>query len=211
MARYIGPKEKIERRIGEKLFLKGERSHSQKSAMTKKPYPPGVHGRSRSRKPSEFALQLKSKQKIRNIYRLLEKQFKNYIKASITSKGKPYDTILYKLEYRLDNVVFRSGFAQSRDQARQLVSHGHITVNKRKVNIPSYNTKIGDEIGIRERSKKTTYFSSLMPVWLKSYEAPNWIELDKTKIYSKIKGRPLLKESGIKIDDLQAIIEFYSR
>ncbi len=118
MARYTGPKEKIERRIGEKLFLKGDRSHSQKSAMVKKPYPPGMHGRKRGKKLSEYGLQLKSKQKVKNIYRLLEKQFKNYIKSTLASKKEPYEAILNKLERRLDNVVFRSGFAQSRDQTR---------------------------------------------------------------------------------------------
>jgi small subunit ribosomal protein S4 len=211
LARYIGPKEKIERRIGERLFLKGERSHSQKSAMVKKPYPPGIHGRAKSKKPSEFSMQLRSKQKVRNIYRLMENQFKNYIKASLTSKDKPYDEILNRLEYRLDNVVFRCGLAQSRDQARQLVSHGHILVNKKRVNIPSYNTQIGDEISVREGSKKTKYFSSHVDTWLKSYESPNWIELNKTDPSAKIKGQPMLKESGIEIDDLQSIIEFYSR
>ena len=159
-ARYTGPKEKIERRLGEKLFLKGERSHSQKSALVKKPYPPGIHGRKRSKKPSEFGLQLKSKQKVKNIYRLLEKQFKNSIKSALTSKKEPYEAILNKLEHRLDNVVFISGFAQSRDQARQVVSHGHITVSGRKINIPSYEVSSGDIIGIRERSKKTVYFNN---------------------------------------------------
>src|SRR3989344_7630370 len=119
-ARYTGPREKIERRLGEKLFLKGERSHSQKSAMVKKPYPPGIHGNKRASKPSEFALQLRSKQKVKNIYRLLEKQFKAYIKSALSTKKEPYESILNKLEHRLDNFVFRSGFAQSRDQARQI-------------------------------------------------------------------------------------------
>ena len=211
MARYTGPREKIERHLGEKLFLKGERSHSQKSAMTKKPYPPGIHGRSRGRKPSEFGLQLKSKQKVKNIYRLLEKQFKNYIKSALDSKKEPYNTILNKLEHRLDNIVFRSGFAQSRDQARQIVSHGHITVNGKKVDIPSYEVSSGDVIGVREGSMKSPYFSSLMPQWFKGYEAPNWIEVDKNKITATVKGNPVLEESGIRGDDLQSIIEFYSR
>lgn len=211
MARYTGPREKIERRLGEKLFLKGERSHSQKSAMVKKPYPPGIHGRSRGRKPSEYGLQLKSKQKVKNVYRLLEKQFKNYIKSSVASKKEPYEMILNKLEHRLDNFVFRSGFAQSRDQARQLVSHGHITVNGKKVNIPSYNVSIGDVIGVREGSKSSPYFTNLMPQWLKGYEAPAWIELDKGKVTATAKGSPILEESGIRSEDLQSIIEFYSR
>src|SRR3989344_4933595 len=178
MARYTGPREKIERRLGEKLFLKGERSHSPKSAMVKKPYPPGIHGSKRASKPSEFALQLRSKQKIKNIYRLLEKQFKNYIKASLATKKEPYEAILNKLEHRLDNIVFRGGFAQSRDQARQLVSHGHITVNGKRVNIPSYEVKSGETISIREASKNLPYFANLMPQWFKGYEAPAWVEID---------------------------------
>lgn len=211
MARYTGPREKIERRIGEKLFLKGERSHSQKSAMVKKPYPPGIHGKSRGKKPSEYGLQLKSKQKVKNIYRLLEKQFKNYIKASLASKNEPYELILRALEHRLDNIVFRSGFAQSRDQARQLVNHGHVTVNNKRVGIPSYQVKIGDEISIREGSRKSVYFTALMPQWLKAYEAPRWIALDKEKLAAQVKGQPLIEESGVSPDDLQSIIEFYSR
>jgi len=211
MARYTGPKEKIERRLGEKLFLKGERSHSQKSAMVKKPYPPGIHGRNKSKKPSEYGLQLKSKQKVKNTYRLLEKQFKNYVKMSVSSKKNPSEMMLNKLERRLDNIVFRSGFAQSRDQARQLVNHGHITVNGKRVGIPSYEVLIGDEIGIREASKGLQFFSNLMPQWFKSYEPVSWIELNKDATTAKMKSHPVLVESGIRIEDLQSIIEFYSR
>lgn len=211
MARYTGPREKIERRLGEKLYLKGERSYSQKSAMTKKPYPPGMHGQKGSRKASEFAQQLKSKQKVRNIYRLMEKQFKNYIKEAIGSKKEPYEFILKELEGRLDNVVFRMGFGQSRDQAKQLVNHGHILVNGRRVTIPSAQVKIGDEIKVREGSLKSPFFTNLMPVWLKNYTAPAWISLDKDKMTAKIKGQPTMTESGINVVDLQAIIEFYSR
>jgi len=211
MARYTGPREKIERRLGEKLFLKGERSHSQKSALVRKPYPPGLHGQKRSGKPSEYAFQLRSKQKVKNIYRLLEKQFKGYIKSSLASKKEPYESILNKLELRLDNVVFRSGFAQSRDQAKQLVSHGHILVNSKKVSIPSCQVSIGDTIGIREGSRKSPYFSLLMPQWFKGHESPNWIELDKDKFTAKLKAHPTLEGSGLRLEDLQSIIEFYSR
>lgn len=211
MARYTGPREKIERRIGEKLFLKGERSHSQKSAMVKKPYPPGIHGKKRGRKPSEYGLQLKSKQKVKNIYRLLEKQFKNYIKFAIHSKKNPSEVILNKLEHRLDNLVFRSGFAQSRDQARQLVNHGHILVNGKRITIPSYEVAIGDELSIREASKRLPYFSNLMPQWFKSHESASWIEVNKENNSSKLKANPVLEESGIRAEDLQSIIEFYSR
>ncbi len=211
MARYTGPREKIERRLGEKLYLKGERSYSQKSAMTKKPYPPGMHGQKGSRKASEFSQQLKSKQKVKNIYRLLEKQFKNYIKKAINSKKEPYEFIMKKFENRLDNVVFRMGFGQSRDQARQLVNHGHILVNGTRVTIPSFEVKIGDELAIREGSLKSPFFMNLMPIWLKKYDAPAWVGLDKEKLTAKIKGQPTLLESGINVGDLQAIIEFYSR
>lgn len=179
--------------------------------MVKRPYPPGMHGQSRGRKPSEFALQLKSKQKVKNIYRLLEKQFKNYIKSAVASRKEPYTAILNKLEYRLDNIVYRSGFAQSRDQARQLVNHGHITVNGKRASIPSYQVSLGDEIGIREASRTSPYFSNLMPQWFKGYEAPSWIEINKEKMTAKVKNHPVLEESGVRTEDLQSIIEFYSR
>jgi small subunit ribosomal protein S4 len=211
MARYTGPRERIERRIGEKLFLKGERSHSPKSAMTRKPYPPGMHGQRRAGKPSEYSQQLKSKQKIKNVYRLLEKQFKAYIKASTASKQDPYVAILNALEGRLDNVVYRMGFAQSRDQARQLVNHGHILVNDRKVDIASARVKKGDVIKVREGSKRSPYFTTSMPAWFKNHEAPEWIGLDKDSVSAKIKGDPTLESSGIRTEDLQSIIEFYSR
>lgn len=211
MARYRGPKEKIERRLGERLYLKGERSFSPKSAMVKKPYPPGMHGHNRARKPSEYALQLKAKQKVKNIYRLLEKQFKNYIKSALASREDPYTKILHILERRLDNAVFRMGLAQSRDQAKQLVGHGHILVNGRKVSTPSCQIKKDDVISVREGSQRSPFFSTLAPQWFQKYEAPAWLEVDKVKMTARIKGFPTLEESGLKPDDLQAIIEFYSR
>lgn len=211
MARYLGPREKIERRIGEKLYLKGERSYSPKSATVKKPYPPGLHGKKGTRKSSEYGQQLKAKQKVKNVYRLLEKQFKAYIKSAVASKNDPYALILKKLESRLDNIVFRTGIAQSRDQARQIVGHGHFTVNGKKINIPSYETKMGDVVAVKENSKKASLFSTLVPQWLKKYDAPAWIVLDKEKMSAKINSLPSLIESGIQPKDLQAIIEFYSR
>lgn len=211
MARYTGPKEKIERRLGEKLFLKGERSYSPKSAMVKKPYPPGMHGQKGSRKPSEFALQLRSKQKIRNVYRMLEKQFKSYIKETVEAKEEPYVGIIKRLETRLDNVVFRIGLGQSRDQAKQIVSHGHILLNDKKAKIPSCHVKIGDTIKIREGSTKSPYFTSLVPQWIKKYDPPSWMEVDKDKLTAKITGMPSLADSGVQANDLQAIIEYYSR
>lgn len=210
MARYTGPKEKIERRIGEKLFLKGERSYSQKSAMIRRPYPPGVHGRT-PRRISEYGSQLLSKQKIRNIYRILEKQFKNYVKEALRSKGESGTVLLRKLENRLDNVVFRLGFSQARDTARQLVTHGHFLVNGKPLNIPSYQVRIGDVIKVKPSSLKNSYFSSFLPQFLKKYKVPDWLELDKEKLEGKIKRLPTLEDSGINPKDIQAIIEFYSR
>src|SRR3989344_3376123 len=206
MARYLGPKEKIERRIGERISIKGERSVNGKTAITKKPYPPGMHGHTPSRKLSEYGIQLKSKQKVKNMYRLLEKQFKGYIKSAVASKKEPYGMILNSLEYRLDNVVYRMGLGQSRDQARQLVNHGHILVNGRRAGIPSAKVSIGDEISVREGSKKSTFFQNLVPQWLPKYEAPSWLQVDKDSMIAIIKGQRTLEEIGVQVKDLQAII-----
>ncbi len=210
MGRYRGPRGKIERRLGENLFLKGERSHSPKAAIAKRPYPPGVHTKPGRGKVSEFGLQLRSKQKVRNTYRLMEKQLKRTVKTALEEKGGQ-DGIVEAVESRLDNAVFRAGFAQSRDQARQIVNHGHILVNGKKVGIPSRTIKLGDVLSIREGSKKSPYFSALMPVWLKNHEAQKWIEVNKNAMTAKIVGKPDSRESGIKIEDIQAIVEFYSR
>lgn len=211
MARYTGPKEKIERRLGARLSLKGERSLSPKSGAVKRPYPPGVHGKSFKRKLSEFGSQLKSKQKIRNTYRLLERQFKNDIKEAMKSKKETGAAIVITLETRLDNAVYRSGLAQSRDQARQVVNHGHILVNGRKVGIPSYRIKKGDQISVREGSLKNSFFSNLAPQWIQKYVPPLWIELDKNALNFKIKSIPEVADSGLDLNDIQSIIEFYSR
>lgn len=211
MARYTGPKEKIERRLGTKLFLKGERSYSPKSATVKRMYPPGQHGKRFRSRQSEFGAQLQSKQKVRQTYRMLERQFKNWVKQAIESKDETGGHLVKRLERRLDNVVFRSGIAQSRDQARQLVNHGHILVNGKKITIPSYEVRTGDEIKIREGSMKSTFFSTLMPQWIKKYQAPAWIELNSDSYAAKVKGVPTLNESGLEAKDIQSIIEFYSR
>lgn len=191
--------------------MKGERSRSAKSALVRRPYPPGIHGQKRTGKMSEFGMQMRSKQKIKNTYRMLEKQFKNSVKAALELKKDPYNAILETLETRLDNIVFRIGFAQSRDQARQIVNHGHILVNGKRVSIPSYHVSIGDEISIREASKKSPYFTTIINNWFGSYEAPAWLGANKEKMTAKIKGHPTMEESGIQTTDLQAIIEFYSR
>lgn len=212
MGRYLGPKEKIERRLGERLGLKGERSDTPKHALTRRPYGPGQHGPTRrGGRPSEYANQLRSKQKVRNTYRMMEKQFKSSVKRAIATQGSPYDAIVKVLELRLDNAVFRMGFSQTRDQARQLVNHGHITVNSKKVSIPSAKVRVGDVIGIREVSKSRTYFSSIMPVWFAKHESPGWLNVDKEKGTATVMAVPTPDDSGLQAPDIQAIIEFYSR
>ncbi len=211
MARYIGPKEKLERRIGTKLFLKGERSYSPKSAMVKKPYPPGMHGKKRFRRFSEYGSQLQKKQKVKYIYRMLERQFKSFVKKAIKSKVNTSNLLAQLLESRLDNTVYRIGMAQSRDQAKQLVNHGHILVNKFKITIPSYKVKKGDLIEIREGSKKSHFFSSFVPQWISKNKPPGWIKVDIANQKAEITGIPTIEESGLENSDLQSIIEFYSR
>ena len=211
MGRYIGPKEKIERRLGSKLFLKGERSLSPKSATVKRMYPPGMHGKTFQRRLSEFGQQLQAKQKIRQTYRLMETQFKNWAKEAIRSKHETGETLVRKLEQRLDNVVFRAGLAQSRDQARQIVNHGHILVNGKKNNIPSCQVKVGDILKIREGSSKSPYFSVSIQQWIKKYEPPKWLELDKDTLTVKIAGIPTMLDSGLEAKDIRSLIEFYSR
>lgn len=214
MARYLGPREKIERRLGERLGLKGERSNSPKSALVKRPYPPGQHGSGRRpRKLSEYGTQLRSKQKVRQMYRLMEKPFKAYVKKALenTKKESPYAAVVTALETRLDNVVFRMGLAQSRDQAHQLVSHGHITLNGKRAKTSSIAIHVGDVIGIREHSKASTYFTTLMPRWFAQYTPPDWLTVDKTALTATVTSTPTAESSGVQTTDLQAIIEYYSR
>lgn len=211
MARYTGPKEKIERRLGARIFLKGERSNSPKSAMVRKPYPPGMHGKSVFRKTSEYGLQLNAKQKVRNAYRIMEKQFKRYVKEAMGSRKETKELLVHSLEQRLDNIVYKMGLAQSRDQARQLVNHGHILVNGVKTNIPSFQTKKGDTVSIREGSKKTGYFTTVIQGWFSKYEAPDWLKLNKENFSATIERVPDIQDSGLEVKDLQLIIEFYSR
>lgn len=211
MARYLGPREKIERRLGAKLFLKGERSFSPKSATVKRMYAPGVHGKKFARKSSEFGQQLRSKQKVRNMYRMLEKQFKNWVKNAMRSKEETGEALVRRLEHRLDNTVYRAGLAQSRDQARQVVNHGHIFVNGRRVSIPSYEVRKGDSIKVREGSLKSKYFTSVISQSIKKHEAPQWLKVDGEHFSATVEGVPAFVDSGIEANDLQSLIEYYSR
>lgn len=197
------------RRVGQKLFLKGERCFSQKCAMIRRPYLPGLHGKARKRGISEYGQQLIEKQKVRHTYGISEKQFKNYFKEIIDQKGNKKELLVKKLESRLDNVVFRLGWASSRRLARQIINHGHILVNQRKVNIPSYQARKGDLVQIRKISQKKEIFSNLK-VTLKKHEMPDWLSLDKQKLEGKIIDQPKITDSG-KAGEIGMIIEYYSR
>jgi len=178
--------------------------------MIRKPYIPGLHGKSRRRKGiSEYGQQLIEKQKVRYVYGVSERQFKNYFKEIVGQKGNKEELLVNKLESRLDNVVFRLGWARSRALARQIVGHGHILVNQRKVDIPSYSVKKGDVIQIKEKDKKLALFEDLK-LTLKKYEAPSWLSLDKQKLTGKIIGQPKIADIG-KVGEIGMIIEYYSR
>ena len=192
--------------------MKGERSYSPKAAMVRRPYPPGIQGkRKRMRRISEYGSQLISKQKVRLIYRVLERQFEKYVEESLRSKGSSSDVLVRNLERRLDNVVFRMGLATARDTARQLVSHGHLKVNGKPINIPSYRVEVGDVISVKPNNLKNLYFSSVLPRYIKKYTPPEWLEVDKDTFTGKVKRMPEATESGVEVKDIQAIIEFYSR
>jgi small subunit ribosomal protein S4 len=174
-------------------------------------YPPGMHGKKYQRRLSEYGQQLQSKQKVKQTYRMMEKQFKNWVKDAIKSKQETGEFLVKKLENRLDNVIYRAGLAQSRDQARQVVNHGHILVNGRKINLPSYEVKMGDTLQVKEGSLKSPYFSIAVQQWIKRYEPPKWIELDKDNFKIKVSGLPTVQDSGLENKDVRSLIEFYSR
>lgn len=182
----------------------------EKCAFKRKPYPPGVHGKNFKRRNSEYGLQLKEKQKVKFIYGLRERQFKNYVSKAISQHKIPTgDALVLALELRLDNAVFRLGFSPTRASARQIVSHGHISVNGHKVNVPSYKLKIGDEIQIRSRSRSKPLFSNL-ELTIKKYSPPEWIWLDKSEFRGKVIAIPPTTEL-VKSYNISSIVEYYSR
>ncbi len=213
MARYIDPVCRLCRREGEKLFLKGERCYTPKCAIEKRGYAPGEHGRSGqgrgSDRASDYAKQLRAKQKARREYGILERQFRRYFEQSSTRRGLTGLNLLQTLERRLDNVVFRMGYAVNRAQARQLVSHGHFVVNGRRTDIPSMLLKPGDQLTVREGSTGTTYFKELRDFAEKRTTAP-WLDRD----LGSLSGRMLRLPERAEIDgnlDEQLIVEYYSR
>lgn len=203
------------RRLGEKLFLRGEKCYTPKCVLSRKPYAPGAQGKRtgkrRSRRGlSEYGLQLRCKQKVKFLYGIRERQFKNYVTEAQRKKGGDIpQRLLGLLESRLDNSVFRLGFSESRSKARQTVLHGHIAVNNRKVNIPSYRLKIGDKLLIRPQSLSKGLFKDL-DVKLKKYKAPAWLKLDKNKKEAEIILKPTTDDESI-VESLDSIIGFYSR
>lgn len=200
------------RRVGTKLFLKGARCGTQKCEMVKRPYNPGPKPKKVKRNISEYAKELKEKQKLRNWYNLRERQFQKYVRAALAKRGQIEDAgvlLIKKLESRFDNVIFRMGFAASRDQGRQLVLHGHFLVNGKRVNIPSFEIKKGSVISLDQASKKKGYFQNIGGI-LKKYKFPDWIEFNQEKLEGKIVKDPNLSET-VPPADLLTIFEFYSR
>ncbi len=208
MARYRGAVCRHCRREGAKLFLKGERCYTDKCAMVRHPYPPGEHGQSRS-KVSEYGLQLREKQKARRIYGVLERQFHNYFKEADRRKGVTGEILLQILESRLDNVTYRMGLAASRQQARQLIKHGHFAVNGKKVDIPSYLTRPGEVISVREKSRGKDVFKELAETG-QQQGTVDWLEVDFEKMSGKIIRKPSREEIDSPVSE-QLIVEMYSR
>jgi small subunit ribosomal protein S4 len=209
MARYTGPVCKLCRREGVKLFLKGDRCMSSKCAIERRNTRPGQHGQARPRKQSGYALQLREKQKVRRTYGVLEAQFRRYYKSAARRTGKTSENLLHLLEMRLDNVVYRLGFADSRSQARQLVMHGHIQVNGRKVDIPSAICRPGDQVAVRERSKSLEYFKA-RALMVTQKGVPGWMRLDANAMTGHIQALPTRQELELPFDEA-LVVEYYQR
>ncbi|HEX9270440.1 MAG TPA: 30S ribosomal protein S4 [Candidatus Limnocylindria bacterium] len=207
MARYTGPVCRICRREGLKLYLKGEKCVT-KCTFERRSSPPGMH-QQRRRKVSDFALQLREKQKARRMYGVLERQMKNTFDTATEQRGATGDVLLELLEARLDNVVYRSGFAKSRSQARQLVAHGHISVNGRRTKIPSYRVKANDTIAVVESSRASQYFKDML-AWAKTQTRPGWLEVDAESFTARIAAAPSRAQIEAQVDT-QLIVEHYSR
>ena len=208
MARYIGPVCKLCRRENLKLFLKGDRCYSDKCAFDRRPYPPGQHGQGRI-KFSEYGVRLREKQKVRRMYGIFERQFRRYFGFADQQKGVTGENLLRYLERRLDNVVYRMGFASTRAEARQLVRHNHVLVNGKRVNIPSYLSRVNDTISIRERSRKIARIAESMEA-VERRGPVSWLELDKASFSGVIRQLPARDDITMPIQE-QLVVEFYSR
>lgn len=210
MARNLDSKCRKCRRSMEKLFLKGDRCYSPKCAVVRRAYPPGAHGKKITRGLSEYGTQLAVKQKIKRIYGVLERQFRHHFDEVKGKKGATGDLLLTRLEMRLDNICYRIGFGSSRSQARQLVNHGLVYLNGRKVTIPSCEVKIGDSVSINGNKINRNFIKNLEVILKNKKDFPSWIDFDAEKLSGRITRSPQKDELGIKAD-AQIIVEYYSR
>ena len=210
MARYIGPVCRQCRREGMKLYLKGERCHSEKCAIEKRNFIPGQHGKDRAKKIVGYGLQLREKQKVRRVYGVLEAQFRSTFEKAALAKGITGENLMSALERRLDSVIYRMGFGTSRAQARQIVRHGHIDVNGRKCDIPSALVKLGDVVSVREASKNNPTILAARDATAHA-PAPNWIDVDRESLKGRIQSLPKREELvQIQLNE-QLIVELYSK
>jgi small subunit ribosomal protein S4 len=209
LANYTGSDCRICRRENVKLFLKGDRCYSDKCAFDRRSYPPGEHGERRGRKTSDYGIQLREKQKIKRIYGLSEKQFHLFFERADRQKGITGTNLLVALERRLDNVVYRLGFASSRAQARQLVQHSHFLVNGKKVNIPSFEVKVGDSVEVRERSRTLQLIQDSMDAVVRR-GVPQWLDLEKENLKGMVKNLPVREDLTMPMQE-QLVVELYSK
>ena len=209
MARYTDSSCRLCRREGLKLFLKGDRCYSEKCAFERRGYAPGQHGQSHKKQASDYGVQLREKQKLKRMYRLLEKQFRGYFEKADQLKGITGTNLLVLLERRMDNMIFRMGFSNSRDEARQLVTHGHFLVNSKPVNIPSYLLKAGDVVTVKEGSRKITRIQEAMETVTRR-GVPQWLALDKENFNASIKMLPVREDLTMPVQE-QLVVELYSK
>lgn len=209
MAKYTGPRCRLCRREGEKLFLKGEKCLTGKCSIETRPFPPGQHGQARRARLSDYALQLREKQKMRRIYGVLEKQFRLYYKEADRRKGSTGENLLQMLESRLDNVVWRMGFAISRSESRQLVRHNGITVNGKKTNIPAYQLRPGDVVAVAEKARKQLRIQAAMDM-VHQRHIPDWLDVDAKKFEGIFKARPERGDLPAEINE-NLVVELYSK
>lgn len=211
MARYTGPSCKLCRREGTKLYLKGDRCNSDKCAFERRPYIPGEHGSGKrfKKRLSDYGIHLREKQKVRRIYGVLESQFRKYFKIAASTTGITGENLLQILERRLDNVVYRMGFAPSRKSARQIIRHGHITVNDRKVDIPSFLVKDQDEIIIKEGSRQMNLIQEAME-GATEVASIEWLEVDKDNFKGRVLSVPTRQQIPMEVDE-RLIVEYYSK
>ncbi len=209
MARYTGSVCRLCRRERMKLFLKGDRCFKEKCAIERRGYPPGQHGQRRGRRPNQYGIQLREKQKVKRIYGVLEKAFRNYFKAAEAKKGITGENLLVMLEQRLDNVVYSMGFASSRAQARQLIRHGHVLVDGNKTTIPSFQVKVNHEISVKQGSRKNDFIRASVET-ARGRGIPGWLEMDSDNFTGKVISVPTREEIKLPIEE-QLIVELYSR